>query len=260
MIILLPPSETKTPAPAGDPVDLGELSFPELSDARETVVDQLQKVSASPDALEQLKVGKTLAAEVQRNTRLYEEPAHAASQVYTGVLFDALDLAGFSGEDQGRAHRHLLVISALWGAVRPGDRIPAYRLSMGTSLGEIGSLKKFWRGELAGPLDAAIGDQLVLDCRSADYAQAYRPRPAQTLAVRVEKENAAGQRTVVSHMAKHYRGLLARAVISQQLTDIDDAAELVERLSPAWRVELTAPTEKKAGVLTVVVREESTTP
>lgn len=97
MLILLPPSEGKTPAPAGNaPVCFADLSFPELTAERESVLEELAAVSSGPDALTELKVGASLAAEVERNTRLLTEPAQPAIRTYTGVLFEALDYASFS--------------------------------------------------------------------------------------------------------------------------------------------------------------------
>lgn len=67
MLILLPPSEGKSVVVSGVGVDFGELSFPGVTSAREAVVDELVRVSASVDAAEVLKVGRTLSAEVERN-------------------------------------------------------------------------------------------------------------------------------------------------------------------------------------------------
>ena len=145
MLILLPPSEGKTPAPAGNaPVCFADLSFPELTAERESVLEELAAVSSGPDALTELKVGASLAAEVERNTRLLTEPAQPAIRTYTGVLFEALDYASFSPAERDAAHWSLLISSALWGILRPEDAIPAYRLSMGVKLGSVGALASFW--------------------------------------------------------------------------------------------------------------------
>lgn len=255
MLILLPPSEGKTPATGTSPIELGDLCFPQLTEARERVVDELARVSAEEGAAEQLKVGKSLLAEVERNTRLLAEPAAPAAQVYTGVLFEALDYAGLSPHAQERAAQSLLVISALWGAVTLEDYIPAYRLSMGVKLRDCGNLAKFWAGELTSVLSEAYEGELVIDCRSDAYTKAWAPEPQLTYAVRVEKVHPDGSRKVVSHMAKHYRGLLARYLVEENLTGINDIEQLLPRLSPRFTVELTAATEKKPGILTLVVKE-----
>lgn len=211
MLLLLPPSEGKTPAPRGArPVDLAGLSHPGLAAARERVLDALAAASARPDALRVLGVGPSLAGEVARNTALRTAPATDMSRVYSGVLFAALGLADLDATARRRARAHVVVVSALWGALSPGDRVPAYRLAMGTTLPGLGPLAAHWRG----PLAAALGDGdhgVVVDCRSAPYAAAWRParEHADTLvAVRVLSD---GQ--VVSHHAKHTRGVLARHLL-----------------------------------------------
>ncbi len=213
MLILLPPSEGKAaPARRGRPVDLAGLSSPELTEARTTVREALSRVSAGPEALTVLGVGAGLAAEVAQNTRLTTAPAAPAIRVYAGVLFAALDYAGLSPGARLRASRTVRVQSALWGPVRPLDLITPYRLSMGTTLPGTGPLAAFWRSRLAPSMTDAAGSGVVVDCRSLTYAAAWRPTgevARRTVAVQVFTE-VAGRRTVVSHAAKHTRGLVAR--------------------------------------------------
>jgi hypothetical protein len=127
-----------------------------------------------------------------------------------------------------RAHERVRIISALWGAVSPADLIPAYRLSMGTTLGRIGPMGAFWRKHLDGPLTAAADGSVVVDCRSSSYAAAWTPRDSPWVAVRVLRE-LDGKRGVVSHLAKHTRGLLAAHLLSFEAApetpqDVADAA------------------------------------
>jgi len=214
VLVLLPPSEGKTPAPDGAaPVDLAALSAPELNDARRRVLAALRRASARRDALEVLGVGPGLAAEVARNTALESAPAAPAREVYTGVLYAAAGLAELSGQSLGRAQEHVRTVSALWGLVTPLDRIPAYRLSMGTSLPPVGNLATSWRAPLAGALDPLTDDRLVVDCRSAAYLAAWRPGPRVRtwVTVRVVRDG-----KVVSHHAKHTRGVLTHHLLTRR--------------------------------------------
>jgi cytoplasmic iron level regulating protein YaaA (DUF328/UPF0246 family) len=204
VLILLPPSETKANRRRGRPVDPTTWSFPELTATRERVAAALAEVSASPTAAEALGVSENLLDEVARNLSLDTLPATPAAEVYTGVLYDALDLGSLDTAARRRANRWLVVVSALHGAVRPGDRITAYRLSMGVDLPGVGPLAPAWRSALDAPLTAAAGSGVVVDCRSAAYAAAWRPGP--TVAPRWVQVRVPG----ASHMAKHTRGLVAR--------------------------------------------------
>jgi len=155
---------------------LGTLSFPELTPARETVLSALLEISGRPDACQLLDVSPGLADVVARNQRLRELPTATAGQIYTGVLYDALDLPSLDSAARARATRRLVVVSALFGALRIKDRIPPYRLAMGVSLPTLGALGPMWRPHLDPVLTAAAGSGLVIDGRSAAYQAAWVPR------------------------------------------------------------------------------------
>lgn len=239
MLILLPPSESKWNRRRGRPADPSTWSFPELTAVREKVANALATVSAQPDAPAVLGVSEGLREEVERNTRLDTLPATPAAQVYTGVLYDALDLASLDTAARRRANRWLVVVSALHGAVRPNDRITAYRLAMGVDLPGVGPLAAAWRDVLDEPLTAAAGKGVVVDCRSAAYAAAWRPGPA--LADRWVQVRVPG----ASHMAKHTRGLVARhlcaaGVVARSVPVVADA------VGGAFDVELHEPARRGA--------------
>lgn len=244
MLILLPPSESKAePARRGRPVDLDALSFPGLTAMRLKVAEALAAASAAPDAVRRLGVGPSLAAEVERNTRLLDLPALPAARVYVGVLYDALDWPALDAAARRRGNQRVVVVSALWGAIRPADRIPPYRLSMGTGLPGIGPLAPAWRQFLGAALAPAAGRRgVVVDCRSSAYAAAWNPSPPladRTVAVRVLRDGPQG-RSVVSHFAKHTRGEVARHLLVTG-AEPRDAHELAEVLRERWEVDVVGP-------------------
>ncbi|PJI93437.1 YaaA family protein [Luteimicrobium subarcticum] len=230
MLVVLPPSEGKTPAATGPAVELASLSAPELTEHRERVLDALAAVSARPDALELLGVGASLADDVARNTRLRTEPAAHAAHVYTGVLYAAARLGEALADGGVPASRlaDVLTVSALWGAVTPLDRVPAYRLSMGTDLPGVGPLARAWREPLAKALDARGAGDVVVDCRSASYAAAWKPpADAEHVQVVILREHQ-GRRSVVSHHAKHTRGVLTGHLVHRDGAPPRSAGALLE--------------------------------
>ena len=145
---------------------------------------------------------------MEQNTRLPALPGAGALEVYTGVLYEALDFATLSPAAKRRAGRSLRVQSALWGPVGPADRIAPYRLSMGGGAARAWGRWPGCGAVLAGPMAVLAGDGVVVDCRSSTYAAAWSPAgeaARRLLAVRVFTE-VAGRRAVVSHLAKHTRG------------------------------------------------------
>ncbi|WP_134322082.1 YaaA family protein [Cumulibacter soli] len=226
MRILLPPSEGKFAPVRGKPLDLFRLSHGELTEARAAVLDELIAVSGRADATKILKVGAGLTDAVAANVGLRAAPTAPAKQVYNGVLFDALDEQSLQGPERARMTRRVLIFSALFGVLRTSDRIPAYRLSGSVTLPGIGGIAKFWRQHLGETLTPS---GLIVDCRSASYAAMWSPDPAKHLPVRVFRESN-GERTVVSHMAKHSRGLVARA-LCQEATEPRTPGEAVDLLN-----------------------------
>lgn len=252
MLILLPPSEGKTPAVCGSAVDWPSLSFAELNSCRAKVLDALGTVSAHEDALALLGVGASLRDDVDRNTRLHAEPAAPAHQIYSGVLYDALGYNTLTGAQRRKADESVLVISALWGAIRFGDNVPAYRLSMGTALPDVGRLASFWKPHLSSVMAPVTEGHLLVDCRSSTYAAAWTPPPAQTVAINVFSE-AGGVRKVVSHFAKHTRGELARHLLARRGKAPATPSGLVKAVREKWTAELVEGSGRKAHALNIIL-------
>ena len=216
MLILLPPSEGKTAPSEGAPVDVDTLPFPTLNKTRERLLDVLSRLTF-PRALKYLDIGPGLLEEAQRNLTLREAPVAPAHEVYTGVLYEHLGLGSFA-DTEG-----VLIASALWGFVRPADRIPAYRLSMGATLPRIASLPALWRD----PLRKALPDSgLIVDMRSGSYVAAWKPKRATLVAVRAFVDG-----KTVSHMVKATRGDVARILLSSgaEPETPEDVASLVRQ-------------------------------
>lgn len=239
MLILLAPSEGKTAPAAGKPVELGSLAFADaLSEQRAALLDALERLAGKPrkKAVEMLAVSAGQAGEVEVDAALRDAPAAPAASVYSGVLYDRLDLPGLPAAARRRATKQVLIASALWGFLRPEDRIPYYRLSAKARLDGIGPLAKWWRAPLAAAMPDEPGE-LIVDMRSGAYAAAWKPREATLLAVRAMVEQG-GRRKPVTHMAKAVRGEVARALLlaKRPAADAESAAAVAE--AAGFRVEL----------------------
>jgi uncharacterized protein len=256
VLILLPPSEGKAAPRRGKPLDLAALDFPGLTGARERVLDALVELCEGDPAVaaRTLGLGGTQLDLVALNRSLRTSATARADQVYSGVLYDALDVATLSTAARRRATARLAVTSSLFGLVRPSDRIPAYRLSGDATLPGLGPVAGLWREHLGAAATTALGRGLLVDLRSGMYAAFWRPAPEVRVAtVRVLHEHQ-GQRKVVSHFNKATKGRIVRALLESGATP-SSPARLAEALRDlGWTVEEGTP--GKAGVqLDVVVSE-----
>lgn len=258
MLILLPPSEGKASPRRGAALDLGSLSSPELTPARERVLAALvDHCTRHPErASATLGLGRTQAELVARNAALLTAPTARADATYTGVLFDALDLRGLTPAAKRRAASRLMVTSSLFGVVRPADRIPSYRLSGDVTLPGLGPVAGVWRDALGAAVTGALGPGLLVDLRSTTYAAFWRPPvdlAPRVATVRVLQERD-GRRSVVSHFNKHTKGLLTRDLLEsgEQPRTPGALAALLGELG--WDVEL-GPSGRAGTRLDVVVTE-----
>ena len=178
MLILLPPSEGKNQPISKARVNLDKLVFPK----------ELQ-------AIRSRLLTKTLAT----------SPAAKAMDVYTGVLYQALDWNTLSPAAKVRGEKSVLIISAIFGALRPSDVIPNYKAKIKSS---------DWKAALKPALDGLAAD-LIIDCRSSTYAGVWQSPSANTVAVRVfQKEK--GKISVITHLSKKYRGELTRVLLKAE--------------------------------------------
>lgn len=238
VLILLPPSETKTrPAPGSAPalpVDApGPL--PGLEDARAIVARAAVRTARGRDAADRLGVPASSPELVDRMAALAAEPHGPALSVYAGVLYDQL------GDAHPSDDRRVLVQSALYGLLDAGsEHIPAYRVSAGSRLHRLGTAGAWWRPRLRAVADRLLAEAadspspLVLDCRSGSYRamMPLRSTPAVRVLEVAPVQERGGRRTVVSHDAKRYRGWAAR-VLLEDPRPLPDAGALRDLLAAA---------------------------
>ncbi len=157
------------------------------------------------------------------------------------------------------------MFSALFGPVRLTDLITPHRLSGSVKLPGQGSVASIWSKPLKELLAQQLSGHVVVDLRSAEYGAMYRPSrggECLTLNIAVAKVNpATGKRSVVSHWAKHTRGLLAgallEAVAGGQLSgsegDVDEILQVAAGLEGVKEVEITPLDARGQAKVTLVL-------
>jgi cytoplasmic iron level regulating protein YaaA (DUF328/UPF0246 family) len=246
VLILLPPSETK--AAGGDTEQLlawQQLSFAdELTSTRRAVANALVELVRGDElvAMAALGVSERQRHELDTNAGIGASGTLPALLRYTGVLYDAFDIGSLRAPERRRAYERVAIGSALFGLVRAGDAIPAYRLSGGSRLPQLdGTIAAVWKSQLSALLHRIAGEELVVDLRSGTYRALGTT--ASAITAQVFTEAADGSRSVVSHFNKHTKGLLARALVrtSGEPQSVKDVARVARRAG--LRVEVVSDTQ-----------------
>ena len=222
-LILLPPSEGKADGGTGAPWTTLDQSFPDLAEARHEVATALAAAMTRPVAERCALLGvKQPEAATAANLAVHDAPTRPAIERYTGVLYDALDYPSLPARLRKRVDARVVIFSGLWGALRPADPIPDYKLKMGAKLPGLGPPARFWKPRLTATLaDAAAG--CVWDLLPNEHSAAWDPSVAgRRIPVRfLDDVERGGARTLVTvaHWNKLLKGALVRFVLDEGLTD-----------------------------------------
>ena len=213
MLILLPPSEKKKVATSPEKFDLSSLTFAsELSAIR-------SQATAGYDSSQTLP----------------------AIEIYDGVLYQGLGWDSLSAIQKKRANSRVLIVSALFGLIKPLDQIFQYKIKIDS---------KLWRDAIATVSDKYV-NELVIDCRSSTYKNVWTVNPEKTVDVRVFKVTSA-ERSVITHMSKKYRGELTRHLL-MQATDPTTPADVHRMAAQLFECELYPPADGQPWVLNLLI-------
>lgn len=156
----------------------------------------MQKAWALSDKMMQ----KTWPALLQAHSR--PDNACAALLAYDGIAFSTMAPGVFTDEEWTWAQEHLRILSALYGMLRPLDRIHFYRLEMAQRLPF--SLYDYWKDRL----EKVMEDTCIVNLASKEYADVLRPF-SKLIDVRFyEEEN--GKRREKGVYVKMARGAMVR--------------------------------------------------
>jgi len=157
--------------------------------------------------------------------------AKQALLAFNGDVYTGLDASSFSQDDFNYAQQHLRILSGLYGVLRPLDLMQAYRLEMGTKLdtGKNKNLYQFWGESISCKLNEAIdnqGDNVLVNLASNEYFKAVKPKALNAeIFTPVFQDCKNGQYKVISFFAKKARGMMARYILQNQLTEISQLKE-----------------------------------
>ena len=241
MRILLPPSEAKNPGGRGLPLARRRRRQP-IEDSREEVLQGLDRllVAEPLDAARALLLPDSVAAAaLADNRRVRTAPTMPALDRYAGVVYDGLFLQPLSAGARAVADRELLIFSGLFGVLRGGDPVPAYRVPAKASLPGLGVLATFWRPRLDALLPALLDRGPLIDLRSSDYAAMWQPagrgpRAGRLVSVRVLSPRPDGSLGVISFASKLAKGRLTAALLERRAAG-QPVGEVAD-IAAAWAV------------------------
>ena len=230
MLFLISPAksldyETRVPAAvlrhASEPRYLDQASQL-ISLMRKKTPAQVAALMELSPALAELNAAR-YAAWAREHTSPGAKPAVLAfdGDVYGGLAAKTLPTA-----DLRWAQEHLVILSGLYGALRPLDLLMPYRLEMGTALSNPRGrdLYAFWGDTVVEQLNARQADAatpVVVNLASIEYARVALRKSLRARVVDCVFEDwKGGDFKIISFFAKRARGLMARWAIEHRVRSV----------------------------------------
>ena len=187
---------------------------------REKSPQQISELMSISDKLAVLNVGRYEAF----SARFTAKNSRQAVLAFNGDVYEGLDAHSLKPKELDWAQSHVVILSGLYGVLRPLDRMQPYRLEMGTRLetGAGSTLYKFWGKRIAEYLNKRLQADttpVVVNLASQEY---FKSVDLKTLKARVIEcvfeDFKGGQYKIISFYAKRARGLMARYAIENRVT------------------------------------------
>ncbi len=154
------------------------------------------------------------------------EPSNSRPAVlaFDGDVYDGLQARSLKPAELEWAQQHVIILSGLYGAMRPLDRLQPYRLEMGSALrtkrGK--DLYAFWGDRVAGYLNqrqAAETEPVLINLASIEYARVALRKGLRARVIDCVFEDWKTDRyKIISFFAKRARGLMVRHLAEQGAT------------------------------------------
>ena len=148
--------------------------------------------------------------------------------VFKGDVYQGLQAEDLSKKEMNFAQKHIRILSGLYGILRPLDLMKPYRLEMGTKLetAQGKNLYEFWGDKIQKNVLDELKNQksdLLINLASKEYFSVLGKVPQDVNVISPAfKDYKNGKYKIISFYAKKARGLMARWIIQNKVTDFEN--------------------------------------
>jgi len=207
-------------------------SQPELLDHSQILIDRCKQLSpaniSSLMGISDKLAGLNAARFGEWQQPFTTENARPALLAFNGDVYTGINAKTLTEQDFDYAQQHLRILSGLYGLLKPLDLMQAYRLEMGSKLDNLrgANLYQFWGDIITEALNTALahqGDNILVNLASNEYFKSVRKKSfTGDIITPAFKDWKNGQYKIISFFAKKARGLMARYIIENQITQLND--------------------------------------
>lgn len=155
------------------------------------------------------------------------ENAKQALLVFNGEVYNGLKAGTLTPEDLEYAQNHLLILSGLYGVLRPLDLMQPYRLEMGTKLkvGRKKDLYDFWGNQITDFINETMkntGQKYLINLASDEYVSVLNKDKLKAEVITPQfKDFSSGSYKFITVFGKKARGMMARFIIKNRIEEVE---------------------------------------
>jgi hypothetical protein len=147
---------------------------------------------------------------------------------FNGEVYRGLDAATLSVDDLNFANSSLLILSGLYGVLKPFDAIQPYRLEMGTKWapGKFPNLYQYWGNRITNHLKETVknsqGEKVLINLASVEYSKSvdFKKLGFPSITIDFKEDRPSGPVNIAVY-AKRARGLMARYIVQNRIMDTE---------------------------------------
>lgn len=225
MLCLISPAKTLD---FETPRKIPKVSQPEFLKEAEKLVKDARKLSVG-DIQELMGVSEKIAIlNHQRfkdwSTPFTEKNSRAAVMAFKGDVYEGLEAWTLDTKSLQWMQKRLMILSGLYGLLKPLDLMQAYRLEMGLPFSNHGgkNLYQHWGHQLTEKVEATE-KKLIVNLASNEYFKAVKAKELSARVVTPQfRDWKNGQYKMISFFAKKARGLMVRYIVDERVEKAED--------------------------------------
>ena len=230
MLLTISPAKTLDFEEAPKPTDY---TIPIFVDKADYLAQKLKMFS--PRKLKKLmEISQSLADlnyERFQNWELPMTPENSkeALFVFKGDVYQGLEVSSLDDSAIDYLNRKLLILSGLYGVLRPTDIMLPYRLEMGSAFKVTptkNNLYKFWGNQITDFFNQRLEEEdtdVLINLASNEYFKSVKTKNLKAQIITPEfKDEKDGNYKMISFFAKKARGMMVRFISENNLTNPED--------------------------------------
>lgn len=188
-----------------------------------SIFEQIKKL-AKNDLGNRFAIKDTLLEETYRLYQDFDLNVKRAKAIdlYSGVVFEQINHHEYNHKQIEFLKDHLVILSAMYGTIKPFDYIWPYRLDFNVRLDGF-NLYEFWEKEVD---DFFENEDVIVNLASNEFSKMLKHQQDKVININFY-EKKAGKLRVVSYNAKKARGLMVNQIILNQIKNPSKIKEII---------------------------------